>query len=82
MPIEHHDLVTEFPKYKELIRQLKQNDYRFKKLYDEYQELTNTIEKMEKEIHPASTHEEEELKLKRVNLKDQLYKILMKEEVI
>ena len=76
MTIEHHDLIHEFPELRDRIHDLKVNDHHFRKLFDEYHELTTEIESMEKESTPASTQTEEEAKMRRVHLKDELYKML------
>jgi uncharacterized protein YdcH (DUF465 family) len=76
MSVEHHDLHHEFPELKDKIHQLKVGNAHFRKLYDEYHELTKTIEKMEDEVTPTSTEVEETAKLKRIHLKDRLYKML------
>ncbi|QEQ96338.1 YdcH family protein [Neptunomonas concharum] len=76
MSIEHHDLVHELPEYREQIHSLKMSDAHFSKLFDEYHDVTKQVEKMEAEIEPASTKTEEELKVKRLHLKDQLYAML------
>lgn len=76
MTIEHHDLIHEFPELRDRIHDLKVNDHHFRKLFDEYHELTTEIENMEKESTPASTQNEEEAKMRRVHLKDELYKML------
>ncbi|WP_111639693.1 YdcH family protein [Marinomonas shanghaiensis] len=72
MPIEDHSLVNEFPEFKDDIHQLKMDDAHFKKLYDEYNHLTKEVEKMEQEIIPSTTMEEEKLKKQRLQLKDTL----------
>lgn len=76
MTIEHHDLLHEFPHLRDRIHELKVSDNHFRKLFDEYHELTNKIENMETESTPVATHVEEEAKLRRVHLKDELYKLL------
>ncbi len=76
MSVEHHDLVHEFPNLKEKIHELKVNDAHFRRLFDEYHELTRTVENMENEVVPATTSREEEHKLRRVKLKDELYQLL------
>lgn len=76
MPIEHHDLVHEFPEFREKIHELKSNDHHFRKLFEEYHELTTSIENMEKETTPVSTQTEEEAKMRRLHLKDELYQML------
>lgn len=76
MSIEHHDLVHELPEYRDQIRELKMHDAHFARLFDEYHALNNEVEQMETEVTPASTRTEEEYKLKRLQLKDQLYAML------
>ena len=76
MTIEHHDLIHEFPELRDRIHDLKVNNNHFRKLFDEYHELTSEIESMEKESTPVSTQTEEEAKKKRLHLKDELYKML------
>ena len=76
MTIEHHDLIHEFPELRERIHELKSSNSHFRKLFDEYHELTSDIENMEKESLPVSTQTEEEAKKRRLHLKDELYKML------
>ena len=76
MSVEHHDLHHEFPDLRDRIHELKMSDPHFRKLFDEYHELTRSIEKMEDEITPVATRIEEEAKVRRVHLKDELYRLL------
>jgi len=76
MSVEHHDLIHEFPELKERIHELKTHDHHFRKLFDEYHELTTSVENMENEVKPVSTLTEEEAKMRRVQLKDELYAML------
>lgn len=76
MSVEHHDLIHEFPELKDRIHDLKMSDPQFRKLFEEYHELTRTIEKMEDEVTPVTTRTEEEHKVRRVHLKDELYRML------
>ena len=76
MTIEHHDLHHEFPELKDRIHELKTGNAHFRRLFDEYHELTNSIENMEAEVTPVATHTEEDAKLRRVHLKDELYRML------
>ena len=78
MSVEHHDLVHEFPDLKDRIHELKMSDAHFRHLFEEYHKLTRSIENMENEVTPVSTHIEEEAKMRRVHLKDELYKLLTK----
>lgn len=77
MTIEHHDLIHEFPELRDRIHELKTGNRHFRKLFDEYHELTSSIENMENEITAVSTRTEEEAKIHRVHLKDELYKMLI-----
>lgn len=76
MSVEHHDLHHEFPEFNERIHELKVKDSHFRRLFDEYHELTRNIEKMEDEVTPVATRTEEEAKVRRVYLKDELYRML------
>ena len=76
MAVEHHDLVHEFPELKDRIHELKMSNAHFHKLFEEYHELTNEIENMENEVSPASTQAEEDAKVRRLHLKDELYRML------
>ncbi len=76
MSIEHHDLHHEFPEYKEAIHRLKTSNSHFSRLFDEYH-LTNTeVEKLEGAGIPVDDVTFEELKKKRLKLKDELYSML------
>lgn len=79
MTVEHHDLIHEFPQLKEQIHNLKTSNNHFRRLFDEYHELTTEVEKMENEVTPATTEREEQAKRRRVYLKDELYKMLTAE---
>ncbi|EAR60931.1 YdcH family protein [Neptuniibacter caesariensis] len=73
---EHHDLIHEFPEHRERIHELKMEDARFARLFDEYHKVTKSVEKMEAEVEAVSTQVEEEAKYKRLKLKDELYAML------
>ncbi|MCX2980442.1 DUF465 domain-containing protein [Halieaceae bacterium IMCC14734] len=76
MSVEHHDLVNEFPTMRDKIHELKLSDTHFRKLFDQYHELTRAVENMENEVTPVASVTEEEAKLKRLHLKDELYRML------
>lgn len=76
MSVEHHDLIHEFPDLKDRIHDLKVSDPHFRRLFDDYHELTRSIENMENEVTPVATRTEEEAKMRRVHLKDELYRRL------
>ena len=75
--VEHHCLSQEFPELKERIHDMKMSNAHFKKLHDEYTELSKQIENMITEVTPASNITEDTLKSQRVHLKDQLYGMLI-----
>ena len=76
MSVEHHDLHHEFPELGDRIHELKVGNTHFRRLFDEYHELTKEIEKMEDEVTPVATSVEEEAKKRRLHLKDELYSML------
>ncbi|WP_086481420.1 YdcH family protein [Oceanospirillum sanctuarii] len=78
MPIEHHDLLSELPEFKEQIHELKVGNAHFRKLFDEYHDLTKDVENMESEQKPVATEVEEAAKLRRLKLKDEMFAMLKK----
>lgn len=76
MSVEHHDLIHELPEFKDRIHDLKVSNAHFRHLFDEYHTLTREVENMENEVTPVSTRTEEEAKLRRLHLKDELYRML------
>ena len=75
---ESHDLATEFPEFKDKIHILKKEDRHFARLFEEYQTVDMQIVRSEQEIEVHSDEFMEELKLKRLHLKDELYAMLHK----
>lgn len=73
---ETHDLVHEFPEYEAKIGQLRRSDEDFKGLMDEYDQLDAQIRKLEELGQPVCDETLEDMKRKRVNLKDRLYQTL------
>ena len=73
---EKHDLIHELPEFKDRIHELKSNDTRFAKLYDEYHELDNQIRHIEEGIENTEDLYLEELKKKRLQHIDELYAML------
>jgi uncharacterized protein YdcH (DUF465 family)/quercetin dioxygenase-like cupin family protein len=77
MEIEHHrDLAREFPDLKQRIHELKLADPVFRELYREYQEVDDEVYRIEQDIEARSDEYTENLKRRRVHLKDQLYAML------
>lgn len=73
---DHHDLIHEFPQYRDKIHTLRAGNAHFAKLFDEYDIVTRKIELLEGEGIPVADETFEELKMKRVKLKDDLYAML------
>lgn len=77
MDPDQHALVHDFPQYREKIHTLKISHAHFAKLFDEYQHSTNEVERLEIEGIPMGDASFEELKKKRIRLKDELYAMLI-----
>lgn len=74
---EHHrDLAHEFPELKDRVHELKLASARFRSLYEEYRAVDNEVSRIEQEIETPSEDYTEELKRRRVHLKDRLYGML------
>ncbi len=75
--MEKHDLVHEFPEYREKIIALQKQSNRFKKMAEEYHETDNHIHRIEEGGEATTDDHLNELRMKRVHLKDSLYKLLL-----
>ncbi len=73
-----HPLISEFPELRDKIHELKVKDSHFAKLFSEYHEADHELHRIEQEIETPSDSYTEELKKKRLHLKDQLYAMLSK----
>ena len=76
MPIEKHDLVHEFPEYREKITDLKTSDNHFARLFEQYDDVTHAVYRAETEVESTTDEHLEEMKKERLFLKDQLFDIL------
>jgi len=74
----HHPLYREFPEHRETIKRLKAGDDRFRQMFEEYHTRDEPIYRIEEEIDFATDQEIEDLKIRRVWLKDQLYRALLR----
>ena len=70
----HHPLLKEFPEHRETIQWLKVSDEAFRKKFDEYHLVDDKVYRIEELIDFATDQEIDELKMKRAQLKDQLYR--------
>lgn len=75
--MESHDLLHEFPEHREKILTLQKGSNRFRKLQEEYQETDRQIHRIETDAEPTSDEHLNELRMKRVHLKDNLYHFLV-----
>lgn len=73
MYIEHHDLDHEFPKLHDVMVELTTQNDRFRSMFGEYNRLTDEIERLEEAGVPVGDFIIEDMKKKRVRLKDQIY---------
>jgi hypothetical protein len=74
--MEKHDLHTEFPELNEKIHELKVSDTHFRKLFDEYHDVNNSIHSIESGAEAVTDEVLNDYRVKRVHLKDQLYSLL------
>jgi uncharacterized protein len=75
---ESHDLMHEFPEFRDRIAVLRRNDATFSRLMDGYDQLDAQIRELEELGSPVTDETIEDLKKQRVGLKDQLYNLLKK----
>lgn len=76
MITEHQDLKTEFPELSGKIDQLLAEAGHFTRLYAEFNDLTAQIEHIERNDAATGSHSLEEMKKKRLLLKDEIYRML------
>jgi uncharacterized protein YdcH (DUF465 family) len=68
-----HELADELPEYKERIHQLKTTDAHFARLFDAYHEVNREIHHAESAGLNITDDHHEELKRRRLQLKDELF---------
>lgn len=78
MHIDHHPLIAEFPEHRDAIHRLKSSDAHFARLMSEYEEMDKAVVRAENGVEHLGDLALEELKKKRLHLKDELSKILSK----
>lgn len=76
MPITHHPLIEEFPKYRDEIHQLKINNQHFRRLSHEYEGIDKEIFRAEQGIEIMNDDYLEVIKKERLHLKDLIYAML------
>lgn len=80
MNIQKHDLHHEFPEFKDEIRNLKMNNNHFAKVFKEYHELDHEVIRIEEGVENTTDAYLDELKMKRLNHKDELFLMLKKHQ--
>jgi uncharacterized protein YdcH (DUF465 family) len=73
---EKHDLIYEFPEYRERINELKATNAEFAEKFAQYHELEHEIHRIEVADEAHSDFYMEDLKKRRLLLKDELYDML------
>lgn len=71
-----HDLASELPEYKDAIHTLKTSNQHFAKLFDAYHDCVKHILRIESEIEATSDAFLEDLKKKRLAMKDEMVGML------
>ena len=75
--IDNHPLARDLPEFKDRIHGLKLGNAHFAKLFDEYEAVDRQIVRAEQRLEHPSDLELDALKMKRVQLKDSLYDMLV-----
>ncbi len=75
--VENHSLARDFPEHRARIHELKLGDAHFSRLFAEYESLDREIIRVEGGLEHRSDESLEQLKLRRVRLKDELYAMLV-----
>ena len=71
-----HELSEEFPDKAEKIHALKETDAHFRKLFDDYHAVNRAIHRAETNVEPTDQFHEEAMRKQRLNLKDELARLL------
>ena len=77
MQVDHHDLHQEFPELIDAIDVMKAVNPHFASLLSLYQRLTGKVEGLEEHDMPVADFTLEDMKKQRVQLKDELYQLLL-----
>ena len=74
--VDNHSLAQDLPEYREAIHDLKMNSAHFARILREYEELDKKIVRTEQGLEHIPDLELDALKLKRVQIKDDLVRQL------
>lgn len=67
-----HELAEEFPELTDRIHDLKTSNAHFARLAEEYHEVNRAIHRAETRVEPVSEEAEQDLRRKRLHLKDEI----------
>jgi len=73
----NHSLYNDFPEHRSQIEKLKNENPLFAEKAAEYHKLDHSVRGLQMSEIPASDHRFEEMKMRRLKLKDELYQMLM-----
>lgn len=76
MHVLPHDLDHEFPEFAPLIHDLKEHDSRAAVLFEQYERVNREIVDIEENDKPFQDFEFEDMKKRRLQLKDDIYLLL------
>ncbi len=71
--MEKHDLLHEFPEYRDKMHQLKLEDKHFKQLFDDYHDVEHQVHLMKTDELVVTDEALKELKAKLLHIKDEIY---------
>lgn len=75
---EKHDLLHEFPEHRDTIHNLKMSSAYFSRLFGEYHVVEHEVHRIETGVINTSDEYLEEQKKRRLQLKDELYAMILK----
>ena len=76
MSVEKHDLLHELPEHKDRIHQLKVENKHFSRLFEQYHDTDHEVRRIETGIENTSDDYLEERKKIRLQLKDELFRMI------
>ena len=71
-----HELSQEFPEHGEHMQLLRASDPHFDRLYNDYHQVNQAVLRAETDEEPTSDDHLHEMRVQRVQLKDEIYAIL------
>jgi uncharacterized protein YdcH (DUF465 family) len=77
MELLNHDLAHEFPQLVGKMRSLKISSARFLHMFNEYDEVNHAIAQLEQDGMPISDERFEDMKKRRLKVKDDIYQMLI-----